>query len=186
MPAKTISRQFAQFALDLSYEKLTSHQIALIKTFFLDWLASAIGGQNEAPVIIMDRLIRSMGGTPESTLIPGFKKGPCLWAALINGASSHMKEMDDLHRESIFHPAAAIIPAVLAGAERIRATGKDLIAGIAAGYEVGIRVALAAGPSHYRHWHTTGTCGTFGAAAGAAKVRVSGQINFFFNSGMNL
>jgi len=35
---------------------------------------------------------------------------------------------------------------------------------------VGIRVALAVGPSHYGFWHTTSTCGTFGAAAGAAKV----------------
>jgi 2-methylcitrate dehydratase PrpD len=41
---------------------------------------------------------------------------------------------------------------------------------IAAGYEIGIRVAMAAGPSHYQYWHTTGTCGTFGAAAGAARL----------------
>jgi 2-methylcitrate dehydratase PrpD len=156
--------------LKLSYEELTSQQVMLLKIFFLDWLASAIAGQTEAPVKIMDGLIKSMGGAPESTLIPGFTKGPCLWAALVNGASSHVKEMDDLHRESIFHPAAAIMPAVFAAAERSRITGKDLLVGIAAGYEVGIRVALAAGPSHYRHWHTTGTCGTFGAAAGASKV----------------
>jgi 2-methylcitrate dehydratase PrpD len=49
-------------------------------------------------------------------------------------------------------------------------SGCDLILGIVAGYETGIRAALAAGRSHYEYWHTTGTCGTFGAAAGAAKV----------------
>jgi 2-methylcitrate dehydratase PrpD len=170
MQTSTISRKFAQFASNLFYEDLSSHQVELLKTFFLDWLASAIGGQAETPVVIMDGLLTDMGGRPEATVIPGFKKGPCLWAALINGASSHVKEMDDLHRKSIFHPAAAIIPAVLAAAERKRASGKDLLVGIAAGYETGIRIALAAGPSHYRHWHTTGTCGTFGAAAGAGKV----------------
>jgi 2-methylcitrate dehydratase PrpD len=42
--------------------------------------------------------------------------------------------------------------------------------GILVGYEIGIRAALAAGKSHYEYWHTTGTCGTFGAAAGAGKV----------------
>jgi len=35
---------------------------------------------------------------------------------------------------------------------------------------VGIRVAVAVGQSHYHHWHTTSTCGTFGAAAGSAKI----------------
>jgi 2-methylcitrate dehydratase PrpD len=31
-------------------------------------------------------------------------------------------------------------------------------------------VALAVGPSHYRFWHSTATCGTFGAAAASAKL----------------
>jgi 2-methylcitrate dehydratase PrpD len=93
-----------------------------------------------------------------------------LLAALVNGASSHMVEMDDLHRESVFHPAAPIMPAVFAAAEREKASGKDLILAIVVGYEVGIRVAVSVGQSHYHRWHTTSTCGTFGAAAGAAKI----------------
>jgi 2-methylcitrate dehydratase PrpD len=91
-------------------------------------------------------------------------------AALANGASSHMVEMDDLHRESILHPATAVIPAVFALAEREKASGADLLLAIAVGYEAAIRVALGVGPSHYRFWHTTATCGTFGAAAGAARL----------------
>jgi len=79
-------------------------------------------------------------------------------------------EMDDLHRESILHPATAIIPAVFALAEREKASGADLLLAIGVGYEAAIRVALGAGPSHYRFWHTTATCGTFGAAAGAARL----------------
>jgi len=91
-------------------------------------------------------------------------------AALVNGASSHVMEMDDLHRQSIFHPAAPILPAIFAVGEKQHVSGSDLILGIVAGYETGIRAALAAGKSHYEYWHTTATCGTFGAAAGAAKV----------------
>ncbi len=78
--------------------------------------------------------------------------------------------MDDLHRESIFHPAASILPAVFAAGEKEHVSGRTLILGILTGYEVGIRAALAAGKSHYEYWHTTATCGTFGAAAGAARV----------------
>ena len=29
---------------------------------------------------------------------------------------------------------------------------------------------MAAGPSHYHFWHTTATCGTFGAAAGVGRL----------------
>jgi 2-methylcitrate dehydratase PrpD len=79
-------------------------------------------------------------------------------------------EMDDLHRQSIFHPAASILPAVFAAGEKEHVSGCDLVLGIVAGYETGIRVALAAGKTHYEYWHTTATCGTFGAAAGAEKV----------------
>ncbi len=112
----------------------------------------------------------SMRAKLESIIISDGSKTMCLLAALVNGASSHVVEMDDLHRESIFHPAAPIMPAVFALAEKESSSGRDIILAISAGYETGIRIAVAIGPSHYHFWHTTATCGTFGAAAGAAKI----------------
>jgi len=141
-----------------------------IKLFVLDWIGSAYAGGREKPVKMLLAVSGDLGGSPDSTIIASNSRGPCLLAALINGASSHVVEMDDLHRESVLHPAAAILPAVFAVAERERVSGRELIVGAAVGYEVGIRVALGAGKSHYRYWHTTGTCGTFGAAAGSGKI----------------
>jgi 2-methylcitrate dehydratase PrpD len=43
-----------------------------------------------------------------------------------------------------------------------------LLRALAAGYEVSCRIGLAVQPSHYDFWHTTGTVGTFGAAAAVA------------------
>jgi 2-methylcitrate dehydratase PrpD len=166
----TLSGRLGAFLSRLSYNDLSETQIHKLKIYFLDWLGSAIAGKNEPPVLIILGLIRDLGGTPESTIIASQSHGNCLMAALANGASSHVVEMDDLHRESILHPAAAIIPAVLALAEREKASGADLLLAIAAGYEAAIRVAVGVGPSHYRFWHTTATCGTFGAAAGAARL----------------
>jgi 2-methylcitrate dehydratase PrpD len=170
VPEDTITSRLAGFVRKLAYDDLSSSQVHKIKQFLLDWLGSAYAGQKEPPIKSLLEVVRSLGGNPESTLIPDHSKTMSLFAALVNGASSHVVEMDDLHRESIFHPAAAIMPALFAVAERQHASGRDLIAAIAVGYEVGIRVAVAVGPSHYRFWHTTGTCGTFGAAAGSAKV----------------
>jgi 2-methylcitrate dehydratase PrpD len=171
----TISQKFAQFVTQLHFDDLSEDQVHKIKTYFMDWLGSAYAGQTQRPIKIMLEVVDSLGGKPESTLIPSNAKTMSLLAALVNGASSHVVEMDDLHRESVFHPAAPIMPAVFAAAEREKATGKELIVAIATGYEVGIRVAVAVGQSHYRHWHTTSTCGTFGAAAGGAKILGLGE-----------
>ncbi|NWF91487.1 MAG: MmgE/PrpD family protein [Syntrophaceae bacterium] len=170
MSGETLSNRLAEYFCHVTFDDLKPGLVAKMKFFLLDWLGSAYAGKGLPPVQMMRKVVRSLGGTPEATSIPDGVRTSCLLASLVNGASSHIVEMDDLHRESILHPAAAILPAVLAAGERERVSGKDLIVAISVGYEVGIRVALGVGPSHYRFWHTTATCGTFGAAAGAAKV----------------
>ena len=170
MKRDSISHNFAGFVNQLTYEDLSKDQIYKIKTYFLDWLGSAYAGQTQLPVKAVLDVVHSLGGKPESTIIPDNVRTMSLLAAMANGASSHVVEMDDLHRESVFHPAAPIMPAVFAAAEREHASGKGMIVAILAGYEVGIRVAMAVGRSHYSFWHTTATCGTFGAAAGSAKI----------------
>jgi 2-methylcitrate dehydratase PrpD len=170
LTSPTISQKLAQFFCSLGYKDLPDTLVYLIKVFFLDWLSSAFAGLSQPPTRMMLSLAHDMKGFEEATIIPTKSRHLSLVAALVNGASSHVMEMDDLHRESIFHPAAPILPAVFAAGEKGHASGGDLILGILAGYETGIRAALAAGKSHYEYWHTTATCGTFGAAAGAAKV----------------
>lgn len=170
MSGEILSNRLAGYFCGVTYDDLSADHVGKMKVFFLDWLGSAYAGRDLTPIRMMRKVIMGLGGTPEATSIPDGVKTSCLLAALVNGASSHIVEMDDLHRESILHPACAILPAVLASGERERISGKELIAAISVGYEVGIRVALAVGPDHYRYWHTTATCGTFGAAAGAAKV----------------
>ena len=166
----TISQKLAQFFCTLRYEDLPDTLVHQTKAFFLDWVGSALAGISQPPTQMMLSLAKDMKGSEEATIIPTNSRHLSLVAALVNGASSHVVEMDDLHRQSVFHPAAPILPAVLAAGEKEHVSGCDLILGIVAGYETGIRAALAAGRSHYEYWHTTGTCGTFGAAAGAGKV----------------
>jgi 2-methylcitrate dehydratase PrpD len=179
----TISQTLAHFFCTLRYEDLSDSLVYTIKTCFLDWLASAFAGYSQPPVQMMLSVAEDMKGAEEATIIPKNSRHLPLVAALVNGASSHVMEMDDLHRQSIFHPAASILPAVFAVAEKGHISGRDLILGILTGYEIGIRAALAAGTSHYRYWHTTGTCGTFGAAAGAAKVLGLGPEQFVWALG---
>jgi 2-methylcitrate dehydratase PrpD len=92
-------------------------------------------------------------------------------AALVNGAAAHAFELDDFHNAKL-HPGAVVVPAALALGEALDADGLAVQTAIVAGYEVMIRVALALGPAaaKARGWHNTAVCGTFGAAAAAAKL----------------
>ena len=93
-------------------------------------------------------------------------------AALMNATLGHSLDFDDTHAVAIVHPGAPVIPAALAAAEMTGASGADVVAAIVAGYEVGLRLALAlpAGAHYDRGFHPSATCGAFGAAAAASRV----------------
>ena len=90
-------------------------------------------------------------------------------AALINGCNAHALELDDGQRFAMIHLGASIISALQAAADEAKIEEKKLLRGIVLGYEAACRVAIAMQPSHKnRGYHTAGTCGTIGAAAGVA------------------
>ncbi|MEW6399607.1 MAG: MmgE/PrpD family protein [Bacillota bacterium] len=167
---RSLSHMLGEFAAGADAARLPPAAVAAARRCFLDWLGSAIAGSASAPGRIMLAVVEALGGHPQATLVPVGLRLPVTGAALYNGAVSHVVELDDVHRESIMHPGAAVIPAALAAAEMVGATGREFMAAVVAGYEVAIRVAEAVTPSHYRYWHTTATCGTFGAAAASAKL----------------
>lgn len=93
-------------------------------------------------------------------------------AALVNGTLAHSLDFDDTHAAASLHSSAPIVPAALACAELVGASGEQVLAAVIAGFEVQIRLSLALVPSdHYqRGFHPTATCGAFGAAAAAGNI----------------
>jgi len=90
-------------------------------------------------------------------------------AAFINGYNAHTIELDDGHRFGMIHLGSVIISAVLAVAQQEDLTLDDVLRGIIIGYEAAVRTAVSMQPGHKKAgFHTTGTCGTIGAAAGCA------------------
>jgi 2-methylcitrate dehydratase PrpD len=165
-----LSAHLADFIDDLKFDALPRETIRMARLSFLDWLGSAARGGRERPAEIAISVLRNQGGSPQAVLLPSRERTSALNAALANGIASHILELDDVHRRSIVHAGAAVMPAAFAAAELVHASGRGLIEAIVAGYEVAIRVGEAVTPSHYHYWHNTGTCGTFGACAAAAKL----------------
>ncbi|WP_337995423.1 MmgE/PrpD family protein [Oleispirillum naphthae] len=162
----------ARAVASLRYEDLPQTTRQNAKQCFLDWLACCIcGAPQPAAEILRREIAREGGGAPAATVFSAAPfRASALNAALLNGAASHALDMDDLHNASIIHLGTVVAPAALAVAERDRLSGRELIAAIVAGYEAGARVGEAVNPGSYFFWHTTGTAGTFGAAAAAARL----------------
>lgn len=90
-------------------------------------------------------------------------------AVLVNGWNGHALELDDGHRFGMMHLGTVICPPVLALYENRKISGEELLRGIIAGYEVAVSLSVLMQPSHkQRGYHTTGTCGSVGAAAAVA------------------
>jgi 2-methylcitrate dehydratase PrpD len=122
------------------------------------------------PIII--NYISHLSGNPESTILFAdnqINKVPAIHAALVMGIMAHSVELDDGYRFGTCHPSVAIIPSVLAVAERNKKSFKDIISSIIVGYDIMLRLAASINPSHlHRGFHTTGTCGSIGSAAAVA------------------
>lgn len=162
----TLTEQLAAFVIGARPADLPPSVLDAAKYYTLDWLGSAIAGTATTPGrVFLDHAAAQAGGP--ATVIGLAERRGAPTAALVNGALSHIVEMDDLHRASVVHPGAVVIPAALAVADWLGAAGLDFLAAVVLGYEVAIRIGEAVGKSHYRIWHNTATCGVFGSAAAA-------------------
>ena len=165
------TRQLASYLADLRFEDIPEEVVARTEDLFLDWISSALAGRDARPVEALERFAETMGpsGGPSEILVSRGRSSP-LFAALVNGAASHVVEQDDVHNESVFHPATVVFPAALAAAQQTGASGRDFITASVVGYETGVRVGTFLGRSHYQIFHTTGTAGTLAAAAAVARL----------------
>lgn len=167
----TESTAVARFAAELGYQDIPQQVIDRSVELFVDWTGSTLSGKGHKAINILENFAETMGPANGSCeILTNRKRTSPLFAALVNGAASHISEQDDVHNGSVFHPAAVVIPAALAAAQQTGATGKQFITACVAGYEVGIRVGEFLGRSHYKVFHTTGTAGTFAAAAAAGQI----------------
>ncbi len=166
------SKTYAEYITNLNYATLPPEVIEKAKMHFLDALGNILGAHEIPWSSIVINLVKHMKGVEESTVIGEPSKYPIINAALANGTMAHGIDADDSGaRPSWAHPGACIIPAALAAAEAVDASGEALITALVAGYEVGCRVDSAVYPGlRNRGFHATGVIGTIAAVAAAGKV----------------
>jgi len=137
----------------------------------LDFIGCAVAGSRQ-PLshVLVDEIVRGEGSR-EASLIGRGERASRLTAALVNGAAGHALDFDDTHLAMGGHPSAPVVPAVLALAETIGASGRSMLEAIIVGVELECRLGAVMGGKHYAiGFHSTGTIGTFGAAAACARM----------------
>ncbi|MEM3759887.1 MAG: MmgE/PrpD family protein [Candidatus Bathyarchaeia archaeon] len=165
------TRAIARYVVDFSLDDAPESLVINVKRLLFDWIGVAIRGSITETGIIITEFVRALGGRPEATVIGSSIKAPSIHAAFANGVMSHSIELDDVDRLALFHFSPPVVSAALAVAEQQGCDGKTFLEGITAGCEIMARLAYAINPSHRdRGFHTTATCGTFGAAVAAGKI----------------
>ena len=164
------TRALAQFSSSLRFEQLPGEVVAKAKLCILDTLGCCIFGASLPQVQKLAEMAATEACAPQSAAFGMPLRTSASLAALVNGTSSHAFQLDEIHIESTLHPGSLALPAAFALAEIDRTvSGRDLIAAMVAGYEIGIRVGLAAKGGMFKTgFHNQGTTGVFIAAAAAA------------------
>ena len=166
------TRDLAQFAATLRYEDIPREAVECIKLSVLDSIGCCLFGATLPWTRKVAALVEGEGARPVASLMGMGRKSSVSLAVLVNSTAGHAFELDDIHKESIVHPGSLAMPVAMAFAEAAGgATGRDVITGMIAGYEVGTRVGSAATMSLFlRGFHPQGTSGAFVAAATAGRM----------------
>ncbi len=168
----TASQILAKFAADLQFSHIPAEVVERAKDCILDTIGVATyGARLPWSRMAINYAVRYGSGGPCSILGVG-ERVHAPYAALANGVLAHAYEQDSVRDPGVgAHPGAALVPAVLAASEELKADGKAALTAFVAACEVMFRIAHATHHSpEKRGFHAPGLSGTYGAAIAAGKI----------------
>ena len=159
-------RVLAEWAYGLSWRLVPQRVADRLRTVVFDMLTvNAIGARTAE-----QRAIRTVWPTPpgRAPVVAGGVRTDAVTAAHLNAQATVCLELDEGNKYAKGHPAAHCVPAILALAAELDATGADTLAALLVGYEVAARFGRATSLRPGTHPH--GNWGIAGAAAGCARL----------------
>jgi hypothetical protein len=173
----SLSREFATFVANLSYDDLPLEVVDRAMGVTLQALSSALvahqmPASKQALALMQEE---EAGGGGVATVLCNGGKLTKAGAAFVNAETIFAGGKWDTFR-MLTHPGIAILPAALVAAEMAGASGKEFLTGVAAAYEVMERMAAEFIPTVMsRGFHAGPVFGIFGAAIAAAKLGGLGE-----------
>ena len=156
-----------KFIAGLRYQDIPKDAISVIHTGFTDCVGCMIAGAREPAPQLLKTMLQPTGG--EATLLFGEGRASAMDAAWINGTAAHALDYDDVAHRG--HPSSVLVPAILAEAEAMGASGEQMVVAYAAGYETWAELVRRDPDQHHlKGWHPTGIFGAIGTAAACASL----------------
>src|SRR5262249_18696586 len=166
-----VTPQLGHWVSGLELDAVPPDVMNHLKLCLLDSIGCGLYGSKQPWGRIAGEVAVSFSGGGTASLFARADKVSPSDAALANGTAIHGFEIDDAHVTSSLHPGAVTLPASLAVAEARNASGAEMLAALAAGYETGFRRGVCAGVPHSTSaYHVTGTVGPLAAATAAARL----------------
>lgn len=172
----SLTQQLAAFTHAVTYEILPHSVSAIASDHFLDTFGCCLAACNAESYKILTSYLATEEGTPQATALGYHPLLPMPQAAFVNGLLARYAEFDDMAMPDL-HPSGVIFPIVLAVAENLQCSGKELLAAFAVGIELCIRLARAGFDTVERNSRflkrgqdSTAICGVVAGAAAAAKM----------------
>ncbi|MCF8061270.1 MAG: MmgE/PrpD family protein [Deltaproteobacteria bacterium] len=165
MQASNPLNELCRFLSRASLERLPSATVKQARRVLIDTAGVMVAGAAQAEVgACAEKLSRGVheGGT---VICPGRTEAFApLDAALVGGMAGSSLEYEEGNARAMGHPAVQMVPALLAEAQELDATGERLLLALIAGYETASRVSRAS--TMRKGLHPTGTWGVVGCAVG--------------------
>jgi 2-methylcitrate dehydratase PrpD len=171
--AAPLAVRMARALVGYSYARLSPEVVAKAKLCVYDLLSSALAAAEQPWSREAAAIARAnSGGAARGASIIGSSDVVSVHdAAFANGVLSHGLVRDDMHVGSVSHLGTVLVPTLLALSTTTRASGKDFLTALVAGYEVGGKVGrMVMDVEVSKIFRPTGTVGPIAAAAAGARL----------------
>ena len=131
-----VTERLVDLARGLRFEQLPAEVRREAGRRLLDALGCMIAGANGATTESVRKVVCALGGVAEASILGSRERTSCDRAALVNGTALRFLDFMDGHPGPYpCHPCFNI-PPLLALAERVQASGQQLVAAIVTAYEI--------------------------------------------------
>ncbi|HEX2931208.1 MAG TPA: MmgE/PrpD family protein [Candidatus Binatia bacterium] len=171
----------AEFVESVTFKNMPAEALRIGTRCLLDGLGLFVAGSEEHSVQILVEEAEQMGGRQDALLLSrGQAKVPAPSAARVLGTAGHAHDWDDsqvsIDPDHIYglltHPTIPPLTSALVMAQKLGSVdGRTFMLAFLTGFEVECKISEWMLPQHYvKGLHSSGTVGTFGAYAAAAKL----------------
>jgi 2-methylcitrate dehydratase PrpD len=159
----------AEFVHSITWDELPPEVQHKARQALLDALgATLVGTLTPVSRITAEYATTAYRGDEATILLHG-RRATAAGAAFANGYAANGIDIDDCAKYTRGHPGAQVFPAALAVAEKVGATGAQMLTAMVVGYEVAHRAARC-WHDHHQVYQSCGSWGSVACAAVACKL----------------